>query len=50
MMNVHRTIFAIPGGMGMAVSSATGAIQAMDVANGSRSGAAGTGSGARSGG
>jgi len=49
MMNVRHAMFAIPGGMGMAVSSATGAVQAMDVANGARSGAAGTGSGGRSG-
>ena len=49
MMNVRHAMFAIPGGMGMAVSSATGAVQAMDVAIGGTSGAAGTGSGAMSG-
>ena len=48
-MNVRRAIFAIPGKMGMSMSSATGAVQAMDVAIGGTSGAAGTGSGAMSG-
>jgi len=48
-MNVRRAIFAIPGKMGMSMSSATGAVQAMGAAHDAMSGAGATGIGAMSG-
>jgi hypothetical protein len=48
-MNVRRAIFAIPGKMGMSMSSATGAVQAMGAVHDAMSGAGATGIGAMSG-